>query len=300
MSLKVWIKAARLKTLPLAVSGVIIGNGLAYSNCSTGFNKWLFIFTFLTAVSLQILSNFANDYGDFIKGTDKNFRSDRVMSSGEMTLKQMKFSLIILGILSFLFGVISLLIGIKVFNSSLLLLLGIGLLAILAAYFYTMGKKPYGYYALGDFSVFLFFGLFAVCGSYYLQTLTINLNLFLASAGLGFLCSAVLNINNMRDIKTDLLANKITIANKLNFPWCYYYHIFTITVAFILIYFSIKSDNFNSLDLLFLLSVPFYINHLQILLKIDKDNRTLFNKQLKVLSLLIFFTSVLYVLPHLI
>lgn len=215
---KAWIGAMRLRTLPLAISGILMGSFLAASQGK--FNLPVTLFAILTAILLQILSNLANDYGDFSKGTDNENRvgPTRALQSGEIEQSEMKKALYLTSILTFLSGVDLLWIGLGtelMLISSLFLLLG--LLSIWAAIKYTVGKSAYGYKGLGDVFVFIFFGLVSVMGTYFLQTKSFDWMIILPASVIGFLSAGVLNLNNSRDIVNDKASNKITLAVHLGF-----------------------------------------------------------------------------------
>lgn len=215
---KAWIGAFRLRTLPLAIAGIILGSLLAKSNDSFDLN--ITLFAILTAILLQILSNLANDYGDFSKGTDNDQRvgPERALQSGKISKPQMKSALILFSILSLISGVILLWLsfGTHKLGYAMLFLL-IGLSAIWAAIKYTVGKSAYGYQGLGDIFVFLFFGWVSVIGVYFLQVQSIDLPIFLPASALGILSAGVLNLNNTRDIVNDKNSGKFTLAVKLGY-----------------------------------------------------------------------------------
>lgn len=217
-NIKAWIGAFRLRTLPLAVAGIILGSLLAKSNDS--FNLNITLFAILTAILLQILSNLANDYGDFSKGTDNDERvgPERALQSGKISKSQMKSALILFSILSLISGIILLWLsfGTHKLGYAMLFLL-IGLSAIWAAIKYTVGKSAYGYQGLGDVFVFLFFGWVSVIGVYFLQVQSIDLPIFLPASALGILSAGVLNLNNTRDIVNDKNSGKYTLAVKLGY-----------------------------------------------------------------------------------
>jgi len=215
---KAWIGAFRLRTLPLAIAGIILGSLLAKSNDSFDLN--ITLFAILTAILLQILSNLANDYGDFSKGTDNDQRvgPERALQSGKINQTQMKSALILFSFLSLSSGITLLWIsfGTQKLSYAILFLL-IGLSAIWAAIKYTVGKSAYGYQGLGDVFVFLFFGWVSVIGVYFLQVQSIDLPIFLPASALGLLSAGVLNLNNTRDIVNDKASGKFTLAVKLGY-----------------------------------------------------------------------------------
>jgi 1,4-dihydroxy-2-naphthoate octaprenyltransferase len=228
-----WIGAARLRTLPLSLSSIFMGSFLAAKEQKFGI--LIFVFAVLTTVFLQILSNFANDYGDSQNGADNQERKgpQRAVQSGFITPKQMFTAVIAFGVLSFISGVSLIYISFGGFTPLFIGFLIIGILAILAAYFYTAGKKPYGYAGLGDISVFIFFGIVGVFGSNFLFTQELNfVNIFPAIA-CGALATGVLNINNIRDIKSDKIAGKITIPVRLGERPAKQYHWFLLNISII-------------------------------------------------------------------
>nr|WP_255737285.1 1,4-dihydroxy-2-naphthoate polyprenyltransferase [Cognataquiflexum nitidum] len=209
-----WMHAIRLRTLPLALSSILMGSFLAAYQ--EEFRFWVFLLAAITTVFLQILSNLANDYGDSIHGADSAEREGpiRAVQSGIISLEEMKKAMVFLGVLSFVSGIILLFISLqdwKIF----FLFLGLGIAAIVAAVTYTSGSKPYGYAGLGDISVFLFFGLLGVLGTYFLHSLSFDWSIVLPAVSLGFFSTAVLNINNIRDIKADTLAGKKSIPVRI-------------------------------------------------------------------------------------
>jgi 1,4-dihydroxy-2-naphthoate octaprenyltransferase len=225
---KNWVAAFRLKTLPLALGAIIVGSSLN----SFAFDAEVFIFASLTAIFLQILSNLANDYGDFVKGTDKH-RKDRALGSGKISKKSMKVAVFVFIILSLISGIYLLTIA---FGDNIGLWIKffiLGLLCIGAAIAYTVGKKAYGYNALGDVFVFIFFGLVGVMGTAYLYSQNTDASYFFAALGYGSLCVAVININNIRDIEKDVLTNKTTVASKLGKEGAIYYQAVLMLLAII-------------------------------------------------------------------
>lgn len=233
-SIKDWLQAARLRTLPLALSSIIMGGFLAEKAGKFDIN--IFILACLTTVLLQVLSNFANDYGDTQNGADLVDRVGpmRAVQSGRISPSQMFKGIQIVGSVSLLTGLLLIYIAFGGFSSYLFwVFLSIGLISILAAYTYTAGKKPYGYVGLGDISVFLFFGIVGVVGSYFLYTQTLMTDIILPGIMCGALATGVLNINNLRDMKSDKNAGKITIPVRLGRRNSIFYHWFILAVAII-------------------------------------------------------------------
>jgi 1,4-dihydroxy-2-naphthoate octaprenyltransferase len=222
-SISIWLEAARPKTLPLALVSILTGSTLAYS--MGHFSLLVMLLALVTAILLQILSNLANDYGDSIKGTDNNARLGpmRALQSGAVSLNAMRNAIGINIVLTMLSGLGLVLYALDSWEN-ILGFLGLGGLAILAAIAYTVGRKPYGYIGLGDLSVFIFFGLLGVYGTYFLHAGSIEHRLFLPSIGCGLLAVAVLNVNNMRDIDNDKACGKRTVAVRLGTDLAKWYH----------------------------------------------------------------------------
>ncbi|RJX65402.1 1,4-dihydroxy-2-naphthoate polyprenyltransferase [Vibrio sinensis] len=222
-SLRIWLDAARPKTLPLALVSILTGSVLAFS--SHHFSWMVAFLSFLTATLLQILSNLANDYGDAVKGTDNHQRLGpmRAIQSGAVTPKVMMQAIVINIVLTMLAGLTLVLYALTSWHS-ILIFIGLGVLAIAAAIAYTVGNKPYGYVGLGDVSVFIFFGLLGVAGTYFLHTGIVDFSLALPAIGCGLLAVAVLNVNNMRDIENDKECGKHTVAVRLGQKRAKQYH----------------------------------------------------------------------------
>jgi len=210
---KNWIAALRLKTLPLAIGAILLGSQL--DKTSFEWNK--FIFAVATAILLQILSNLANDYGDFQKGTDKH-RTDRQLSTGSISSNQMLSAIILFVVLSLSTGLYLLQISFGGHWNYWLLYLGLGVASIIAAITYTVGKNAYGYLGLGDVFVFIFFGLVGVLGASFLFNQIFNWTNLLPAIAYGCLCIGVLNVNNIRDISKDVLTNKLTLLLSWGIP----------------------------------------------------------------------------------
>lgn len=229
---KVWIQAARLRTLPLAFASIILGNLLAYSQGY--FNAWVFTLSLLTTLCYQILSNYANDYGDGVKGTDRHRVGElRATAAGLISADSMKKAVNLFTFLSLFFG--SLLSVVACWDLGWPFQLGfslLGFLATWAAINYTVGDKAYGYAGLGDLFVLVFFGFVGVGGSYFLQTASWSFQVLLPASSLGLLAIAVLNLNNMRDRKGDRESGKKTLALRLGEKGAKAYHALLLIGAF--------------------------------------------------------------------
>ena len=257
MNIKPWIDSFRLRTLPLALSNTIIGSCLAAADDK--FRWSVFGLAALTTVLLQIMSNMANDYGDFVNGKDTAERigPKRMVQSGEITPKTMLRGIIVIGILCAVSGVSLILIGTAGMDITNLLIFGVlGLAAIAAAIKYTVGKNPYGYRGLGDIFVFIFFGLLGVIGTYFLHTQAFRIELILPASAIGFLSVGVLNMNNMRDYEQDKKAGKRTIVVAMGEKNAAYYHLFLVAGAIILTIVYTLLNYHSFWQWLFVLSFP--------------------------------------------
>lgn len=261
---KSWLAAFRLKTLPLAISNTIMGSALA---AETGGFRWsVFGLAALTTILLQILSNLANDYGDFVNGkdTDERIGPKRMVQSGEISASNMLRGIIVISILSVVSGGALVIVGTTGMNILPLLFFGVlGIAAIVAAMKYTIGKNPYGYRGLGDIFVFIFFGLVGVIGTYFLHTQSFNWNLLFPASAMGMLSTGVLNMNNLRDYEADKNANKRTIVVVIGPQNAKAYHLFLVAGALILaVTYTILNYN-SAWQWLFLFSFPIFILNLK-------------------------------------
>src|ERR1035437_7329777 len=260
--MKNWIQAFRLRTLPLALSNTIIGSCLAAAD--NKFRWAIFGLAALTTVLLQIMSNMANDYGDFVNGKDTAERigPKRMVQSGEITPKTMLRGIIVIGILIAVSGLSLIVIGTQGMDITNLLIFGVlGLAAIAAAIKYTVGKNPYGYRGLGDIFVFIFFGLVGVIGTYFLHAQAFRWDLLLPASAIGFLSTGVLNMNNMRDYEADRNAGKRTIVVAMGTRNAAFYHLFLVGGAALLTVIYTLLNYKSPWQWLFLLSFPLmYLN----------------------------------------
>ena len=237
-----WLQAARLRTLPLSISGILLGSFIARWRLVHIGENWdwrIFALAMLVTLLYQILSNFANDYGDGVRGTDR-FRDKnaekRAIASGIISVKQMKMAVISTAILAMIMTIG--LLYTAFFSYYILefyVFIGLGILCILAAVGYTIGEKPYGYLGLGDIMVFIFFGWISVGGSYFLFTKVWSWDILLPASAIGMLSVAVLNLNNMRDLESDKLAGKNTLALRLGFKRAMIYQIVLMQLPLILV-----------------------------------------------------------------
>lgn len=287
MNIKVWITAFRLRTLPLALASIGMGSFLAASEGN--FRMDVLLWAALTTVFLQILSNLANDYGDTKHGADSASRQGplRTVQSGAIGIYQMKYAIIIMAFLSLLSGIILLIVSVGFGSFSFYLFLGMGLLSIAAAYAYTASDNPYGYMGLGDISVLLFFGLLGVLGTYFLHTgnfSTINL---LPALSMGLFATAVLNVNNIRDIDSDKEAGKRSIPVRIGRKKAVVYHILLLAVGviFALLFVAHLPFKLNRLIVLFAI-VPLIINARAIIKKQDPKLLDPFLRQMAVSTLI--------------
>lgn len=246
-----WIKAARLRTLPLSLSGIIMGSFIAKWRLWGEGGTWdwkIFALALLVTLLYQILSNYANDYGDGIKGTDAKRASEaeaRAVASGRITAKQMRNAVILFSVLSLAATVALLYLAfIPEYMNEFYIFIGLGVASILAAIGYTVGKKPYGYMGLGDLFVFVFFGLVSVCGSYFLFTKTFSWDMLLPGTAVGMMSMAVLNLNNMRDIESDKLSGKNSFALRIGFKNAMIYEMVLLQFPLILILIFLALNGF--------------------------------------------------------
>lgn len=289
--LKYYIRSFRLRTLPLSISGIILGSLLAMGHGH--YNGWVFILAISTTLCLQILSNLANELGDTLKGTDNDKRlgPTRSIQSGQLTVHDFKRLILIFVFLSLASGMCLVFCSFRhMLRYDSLLLLVLGGAAILSAIKYTMGKNPYGYRGLGDLFVFLFFGLLSTLGAYFLMVHSLLLPLFLPASSLGLLCTAVLNVNNIRDIENDRICGKYTIPVKIGEKKARIYHTCLIIGAQ-LCAIAFAGISYNGLTgFLPLLCLPFFFIHLHAMwLQSGKK----LDSQLRFLSLTTFAFSIL-------
>jgi 1,4-dihydroxy-2-naphthoate octaprenyltransferase len=259
---KAWIEALRLRTLPLAISTILAGSFLAEADGKA--RVLVVVLALITTLFLQILSNLANDYGDAIKGTDNGYRVGplRTVQSGRITPRQMKSAIIIFALLAFVSGLVLLYVALGNHFAAALIFLFLGVGAIAAAIKYTTGSHAYGYKGWGDFFVFVFFGLVAVMGTYYLNALQLHWQLLLPASSLGFLSVGVLNLNNMRDMDNDRASGKYTVASRMGYGRARIYHAVLVMMALVFAAVYVLIRFHSGWNFLFLLSVPLFTRDL--------------------------------------
>lgn len=288
--MKTWITAFRLRTLPLALASIGMGSFLA---AAAGKFSWsIFILCVLTTIFLQVLSNLANDYGDAVNGADSIDREGpkRMVHSGAISLRAMKMAILIFVLLSLLTGITLLLVALGFNWKALLFFLTVGILSIIAAIAYTAGRKPYGYMGLGDLSVLIFFGLVGVLGSYYLYTGQFEPSLILPALSCGLFSVAVLNVNNIRDIKSDKKAGKFSIPVRIGRRKAIYYHWFLLLTGILSTTIFVIFFGHQYWQWLFLLAVPFIIyNGMAINKKENSSELDPYLKQMALSTLLFVF-----------
>ena len=292
--MKHWIQAARLRTLPLSVSGIILGSFYAMSQSM--FNWKIVIFALSTTLGLQVLSNFANDYGDGIKGTDNEDRvgPQRAIQSGAISPAAMKNAMILTAVLTMISAMILIYFSFKdtnyVYSLSYLIL---GALAVASAIRYTVGNTAYGYRGYGDVFVFVFFGLVSTMGIYFMfaKSLENGYLLLLPASSIGLLSVGVLNLNNMRDELSDRKVNKNTIVVKIGGAKAKIYHYFLVITAMVLVLIFAFLNDFHFDQYIFVVAYFPMISHLITVYK-NKDARKL-DPELKKLAISTFLLSVL-------
>ncbi|MCQ2204357.1 MAG: 1,4-dihydroxy-2-naphthoate polyprenyltransferase [Bacteroidales bacterium] len=289
-----WIEAFRLRTLPLSFSLIIMGSAIAYQY---GVFDWLiFGCALLTTLFLQILSNISNDYGDAVSGADMAGRVGpaRAVQSGKISKEQMKSAIYVFSVLSLVSGLILLYVALpRLEAAGFWLMLGVGIMSIVAAICYTVGKRPYGYRGLGDLSVFIFFGIVGVMGSFVLYNGSPEWEVLLPAAGIGLLSVGVLNMNNMRDYESDKRSGKNTIIVKMGLDWGRKYQVTVIVGAFVAIAIYVMMWG-KMWQMLYLLSLVKFVPHLMYVTK--KENETKLDDQLKVVSVGTLIVSLLFTL----
>jgi 1,4-dihydroxy-2-naphthoate octaprenyltransferase len=286
---KAWIIAMRLRTLPLSLAGIIMGTAVAYYG--DFWDPIIFSLAVTTTVLFQIVSNLANDLGDGVKGTDNADRvgPDRMVQSGAISPKEMKSAVILTSILSLLSAGFLIYFGVQGMSNSMIWLYSIlALCCVAAAITYTVGKKAYGYYGLGDLMVFIFFGFVSVLGVYSLYSKAFVYENVLLAICIGLLSTAVLNLNNMRDYSNDKKSGKNTLVVKMGQNTAKFYHALLILLA--LCSLAVFIGQFKD-PYLYLALVPgaLLLYHLRTVMKTTKAAN--FDPELKIVALSTFFLS---------
>ena len=302
--MKHWIQAARLRTLPLSVSGIIVGSMYALAHPTNKiltptevFNWRIFGLALLTTLGLQILSNFANDYGDGMKGTDNEDRvgPKRAIQSGAISPEAMKRAIFLTASLTLISAMLLIYYALRDTNIGYsLFYLVLGVLAIASAIRYTVGNTAYGYRGYGDLFVFVFFGLVSTLGVNFLYSKQLSFDLFLPATAIGLLSVGVLNLNNMRDEESDRKSKKNTMVVKMGGAKAKKYHYFLIVSAMVLVLMFAIIDEFHFDQYLFLLAYIPLTKHLITVCK-NQEPRAL-DAELKKLALSTFALSILLAL----
>ncbi len=288
----VWIKAFRLRTLPLALSSILTGSFLAI-----GYGKYdwkVIVFSIITTLFLQILSNLANDYGDAVKGTDNADRvgPERTVQSGEITREQMKKAIIIFASLSLISGVMLLYFAFGSDFIPALIFFALGLASIIAAIKYTVGTKAYGYAGLGDIFVFIFFGIVGVAGTFYLNTHIFDWKVLLPAAAIGMFSAGVLNLNNMRDIDNDTVSGKNTIPVRIGFVNSKMYHLILILGGWILILAWLMTRKNDWAGFIILAGLPLFL--IDVFAILNTTDKVKLDPYLRKLAIKTFLVSLLF------
>jgi 1,4-dihydroxy-2-naphthoate octaprenyltransferase len=303
--IKAWLHAARLRTLPLSVSGIIVGTGLAA--LLGAFDGRIFSLALLTTIGFQVLSNFANDLGDSQKGTDNAQRVGpaRAIQSGQLTAAQMKKGMWLVGFLSLLAALYLIYVSIGNLNrEAILIYLVLAVLCIAAAITYTVGKNAYGYRGLGDVMVFLFFGLVSVIGVFGLYGESFEWLVLFPAISIGAWSTAVLNLNNLRDIQNDAQMQKRTMVVQLGFDRGKIYHVFLVATGLATWFFTIyllAVSAYNYYLFIALLPSLGLVVHLKTVLETQVPAEL--DPELKKVALLTFFSALLFAIllnfaPH--
>lgn len=293
--IKAWLNAARLRTLPLSVSGIIVGAALGNFY---GYQNWIiFILALLTTIGFQVTSNFANDYGDGVKGTDNEHRvgPKRALQSGILTREELKKGIVISIIIDLFLSITLLIVAFGTENYLLILIFfGLALASIWAAIKYTVGATAYGYRGLGDLFVFIFFGLVGVLGSLFLFTKFLTISSILPAIAIGLLSTGVLNLNNLRDAISDKNSGKNTLVVKMGYAKAKVYHYLLLGVSFLsMLIFTLLHYNswYNFIHLTLFIPLAFHA----VRVSNTKEPRLL-DPELKKVALNTFFLAIIFYL----
>ena len=293
--MKDWLKAFRLRTLPLAFSSVITGTAVAID--FGFFDLITFSLALTTTLFLQILSNLANDYGDFEKGTDNENRTgpERAIQSGVISKSQMKKAIVVFVCLSLVSGLSLVFYATRTISFWYpLIFILTGVFSIIAAIKYTVGKGAYGYKGLGDLFVFIFFGLVGVIGTAILFIHDFYLSMALPGVSIGCFSVAVLNLNNMRDYSNDKLCNKNTLVVKIGIDKAKKYHISILLIGVFSSVFYVLQSTYKFMDFIFLVAFIPFLGHFKRILRVNSVSSVLFDPELKKVALITFLFSILF------
>ena len=294
--IKAWLHAARLRTLPLSLSGIIVGTGLAA--VLGAFDGQIFAFALLTTIGFQVLSNFANDLGDSQKGTDNAQRVGpaRAIQSGQLSAAQMKIGMWVVGVFSLLSALYLIKLSVPNLSSNAIYFyVVLALACIAAAITYTVGKNAYGYRGLGDIMVFIFFGLVSVVGVFMLFGEAFEWIVLFPAISIGLWSTAVLNLNNLRDIHNDAQMNKRTMVVKLGFHKAKYYHVFLVSFGMATWFFTIYLLAVSAMNYyLFIALFPSIGFALHLQKVVQNTEPASLDPELKKVALLTFFSSILF------
>ncbi|MHB1275246.1 MAG: 1,4-dihydroxy-2-naphthoate polyprenyltransferase [Candidatus Humimicrobiaceae bacterium] len=262
--ISLWFKSTRPRTLPAAAAPVIIGLALAFYENKV--NLLIAIFTLVSALLIQIGTNLANDYFDFIKGTDTEKRVGpvRLIQAGLIKKNEMLAAFIIAFTAASVFGIFLVIRG----GYPVLI---VGIFAIIFGILYTAGPAPLGYIGLGDIFVFIFFGLISVLGTYYLQLLKINHIVLIASFAPGFLSMAILTANNIRDIKTDKESGKRTLIARFGYNFGVFEYLFCIVAAHLIPVILVLITRSHYFSLIAVLTIILAVKPIKIILSRPKS-----------------------------
>lgn len=294
MNIKPWLKAFRLRTLPLSISGIIVGSFCALQN--DFWSGTVFALALITTVLFQILSNLANDLGDTLKGADNKNRlgPTRSVQSGEITIPAMRNAIILVSILSLVSAGLLIYFGSKNLSSNVVYgYIVLAFCCVAAAILYTIGKKAYGYLGLGDIFVFIFFGIVSVVGVYPLFANSLYWWIILPAVTIGCTSTMVLNLNNMRDHKNDEAVGKRTIVVKMGYSAAKKYHLTLLLSGFLTwIAFGILTKNY----FMGITIIPFILFFRHIGFVFKNQNERELDGELKKIALGTFLLSLLFAL----
>jgi 1,4-dihydroxy-2-naphthoate octaprenyltransferase len=303
--IKAWLHAARLRTLPLSVSGIFVGTGLAA--LLGAFDGLIFSLALLTTIGFQVLSNFANDLGDSQKGTDNAQRVGpaRAIQSGQLTSVQVKRGMWIVGLLALVSALLLIYKSVpNLSKQAILIYVILAILCIIAAVTYTVGKNAYGYRGLGDIMVFLFFGLVSVIGVFGLYGESFEWLVLFPAISIGAWSTAVLNLNNLRDVQNDAQMQKRTMVVQLGYEKGKIYHVFLVASGLATWFFTVYLLAISTYNYyLFVSLLPSVGLFLHLKKVLETHTPAELDPELKKVALLTFFSALLFAIllnfaPH--